>query len=252
MSHLLSSHCPNSHYIPGNHILVLPAELLAETAEGAVLPARLEAEHTEGLGDDHALLVVIWRRDTLKGLQACHGGGTTLSLVGNHAADGAPKHLGGLAVVPWATTSSVETGLLAEEGLVLHCSRKVISLMSCACKNRPAPILLSCARCARWMFSWEDVRLARKNSPEMLSCSQRTTTIFWPFSSCLATVDARRPRRWPLPSTTTSYGRQYTISESSNFPQSAHFQLVQLGSAREDVHRGNAYHRLEGRHICCG
>ena len=48
-----------------------------------------------------------------------------------------------------------------------------------------------------------DVRLARKNSPEMLSCSQRTTTTFWPFRSCLATVEARRPRRWPLPSTTT-------------------------------------------------
>lgn len=47
-----------------------------------------------------------------------------------------------------------------------------------------------------------DVRFALKNSPEMLSCSQRTTTIFWPLSSCFATVLARRPRRWPLPSMT--------------------------------------------------
>lgn len=48
-----------------------------------------------------------------------------------------------------------------------------------------------------------DVRLARKNSPEMLRASQRTTTICWPLRSCLATMLARRPSRWPLPSITT-------------------------------------------------
>lgn len=48
-----------------------------------------------------------------------------------------------------------------------------------------------------------NVRFARKNSPEMLRASQRTTTTFWPERSCLATMEARRPRRWPLPSTTT-------------------------------------------------
>ena len=49
---------------------------------------------------------------------------------------------------------------------------------------------------------WVDVRFARKNSPEMLRASQRTTTIFWPLSSCFATVLARRPSRWPFPSMT--------------------------------------------------
>lgn len=53
-----------------------------------------------------------------------------------------------------------------------------------------------------WLENSRDVRLARKNSPEMLIASQRTTTIFWPLRSCLATVEARRPRRWPLPSMT--------------------------------------------------
>jgi hypothetical protein len=48
-----------------------------------------------------------------------------------------------------------------------------------------------------------NVRFARKNSPEMLRASHLTTTIFWPLSSCLATVLARRPRRCPLPSMTT-------------------------------------------------
>jgi hypothetical protein len=49
---------------------------------------------------------------------------------------------------------------------------------------------------------WVNVHLARKNSPEMFRASQRTTTIFCPLSSCLATVLARRPRRCPLPSMT--------------------------------------------------
>ena len=34
--------------------------------------------------------------------------------------------------------------------------------------------------------------------------SQRTITTFCPLSSCLATIDARRPNRWPFPSITTS------------------------------------------------
>lgn len=37
----------------------------------------------------------------------------------------------------------------------------------------------------------------------MLRASQRTTTIFWPLRSCLATMLASRPSRWPLPSITT-------------------------------------------------
>ena len=86
--------------VPGNNILVLPAELVAESADGAVLAAGLEAEDTEGLGDDHALLVVVRRRDTIEGLQALQSGGTTGSLVRDHTTDGAPEHLGGSAVVP--------------------------------------------------------------------------------------------------------------------------------------------------------
>ena len=42
------------------------------------------------------------------------------------------------------------------------------------------------------------------HDPEIRICSLRTITIFFPCSSCLATIEARRPRRWPLPSTTTT------------------------------------------------
>ena len=70
-----------------------------------------------------------------------------------------------------------------------------------------------------------DVRLARKNSPEMLRASQRTTTIFWPFRSCLATMLARRPRRWPLPSMTTCVSQS---GQRSSLPSStaAHISVA--------------------------
>jgi hypothetical protein len=42
--------------------------------------------------------------------------------VWDHAADGAPEHLGWGSEVPWSTTGWVEAGLLAEEGGVLHCA----------------------------------------------------------------------------------------------------------------------------------
>lgn len=72
--------------------------------------------------------MVVGRGDALESLKAVHGSGTTLSLVRDHATDGAPEHLGRRTVVPWATARGVETGLLAEEGLVLHCIRGGVSV----------------------------------------------------------------------------------------------------------------------------
>jgi hypothetical protein len=73
---------------PGNNILVLPADLVAETADGAVLAAGLQPQDAEGLGDNHLLLGVVGRGDALEDLEALKGGGTAGGLVGNHAADG--------------------------------------------------------------------------------------------------------------------------------------------------------------------
>jgi hypothetical protein len=86
-------------YIPGNDVLVLPAKLVSETADSAVLAAGLQPQHPQGLGNDNALLLVVWGRNALKRLQAVQSGGTAGGLVGNHAADGAPEHLGGGAEV---------------------------------------------------------------------------------------------------------------------------------------------------------
>jgi hypothetical protein len=94
--------------VPGNNILVLPAELVSESTNGAVLAAGLKTEDTESLGNDHALLVVVRRRNTIKGLEALESSGTAGRLVRDHTADGSPEHLGGSTVMPgtWIRVSA--------------------------------------------------------------------------------------------------------------------------------------------------
>lgn len=108
-------------YTPSNNVLVLPANLVAETADGAVLAAGAEAQDTQGLGNDDTLLPVVGGRDTLEHLQALHGGGTAGSLVGDHAANSLVEDAGGSAEVEGTTASGVETSHLAEVGVVLDC-----------------------------------------------------------------------------------------------------------------------------------
>ena len=73
---------------PLDNILVLPADLVAEATDGAVLAAGLQSQDTEGLGNNHLLLLVVRGRDTLEDLEALKGGGTAGGLVGDHATDG--------------------------------------------------------------------------------------------------------------------------------------------------------------------
>jgi hypothetical protein len=109
-------------YIPRNNILVLPANLVAETANGAVLAAGAETQDTESLGNNDTLLLVVGRGDTLEDLKALHGGGTTGGLVGNHTADGLVEDAGRSAEVEGTTTGRVETSHLAKVGVVLDCT----------------------------------------------------------------------------------------------------------------------------------
>ena len=108
-------------YIPGNNILVLPANLVAETANGAVLAAGTETQNTEGLGDNDTLLLVVRRGNTLEDLKTLQSGGTTGGLVGDHTADGLVEDAGGSAEVEGTTTGGVETSHLAKVGVVLDC-----------------------------------------------------------------------------------------------------------------------------------
>lgn len=84
---------------PLNNILVLPANLVAQTANSAVLAAGLQAQDTQSLGNNHLLLLVVWRRDTLENLKALKSSGTTGSLVGNHATDSLVEDAGRSAEV---------------------------------------------------------------------------------------------------------------------------------------------------------
>lgn len=104
----------------GNDVLVLPADLVAQTADGAVLATGAEAEDTEGLGNDDALLLVVGGRNTLEDLEALQSGSTTGSLVGHHTADGLVEDAGGSAEVEGTTAGGVETSHLAKVGVVLE------------------------------------------------------------------------------------------------------------------------------------
>lgn len=125
---IVSSECHNDHIgedvvrcnVPRNNILVLPANLVAETANGAVLATGAQTQDTESLGNDNALLLVVGRGDTLEDLQALQSSSTAGGLVGNHAADSLVEDAGGSAEVEGTTASGVETGHLAEVGVVLH------------------------------------------------------------------------------------------------------------------------------------
>lgn len=87
-----NSQSPN---VPSNNVLVLPADLVAETANGAVLATGLESEDSESLGNDHLLLLVVGRGNTIEDLKALQSGGTTGGLVGDHATDGLVEDSGG-------------------------------------------------------------------------------------------------------------------------------------------------------------
>lgn len=54
--------------VPSNDVLVLPAKLVTETADSAVLAAGLQPQYPQSLRNNNALLLVVWRRDTLEGL----------------------------------------------------------------------------------------------------------------------------------------------------------------------------------------
>lgn len=84
---------------PLNNVLVLPANLVAQTADSAVLAAGLQPQNAESLGNHHLLDLVVGRGDTLEDLEALKGGGTAGGLVGDHAADGLIEDTRGSAEV---------------------------------------------------------------------------------------------------------------------------------------------------------
>jgi len=103
-----------------NNIPVLPPELVSQPPNRAVLPPRLQPQHAQRLRHYHPLLAVVRRGHALEDLQTLHGFRAALGLVRDHAADGAPEHLGWGAEMPGTTPGGIVASLFAEEGLVLQ------------------------------------------------------------------------------------------------------------------------------------
>lgn len=82
---------------PCNNVLVLPSNFVAQTSDGTVFPSRLQSQYTERLWHHHSLLLIVWRRDTLKYLETLHCSGSAGSFVWDHTADGFVEDSGGSA-----------------------------------------------------------------------------------------------------------------------------------------------------------
>jgi hypothetical protein len=72
---------------------------MAETAHSAVLASGLEPKNTEGLRNNHLLLLVVRRRNALEDLEALKGGSAASGLMGDHATDSLVEDTGGSAEV---------------------------------------------------------------------------------------------------------------------------------------------------------
>lgn len=93
---------------------------MAQSSNGAVLPSGLQPQNPQGLGNDHALLGVVWRGDTLEDLKAFESSLSTAGLVGNHTADGLVEDAGRGAEVE-GSAKGVEPITLPEVRMVLDC-----------------------------------------------------------------------------------------------------------------------------------
>ena len=72
---------------------------MAQSAHRAVFPPRLQSKYPQCLWYYHSLLLIVWRWDAFKNLEAFHRGGTTSGLVGYHASDGLVEDAGRSAKV---------------------------------------------------------------------------------------------------------------------------------------------------------
>lgn len=103
-----------------DNVLVAPSDLVRDALEGGVLAAGLQAEDTEGGGDDDLLDLVLGRGDTLVELKAAEGGGTTRGLVGDHTADSLVEDARRSTVVEGTGLLGVDNVTLVEVGVVLE------------------------------------------------------------------------------------------------------------------------------------
>ena len=92
---------------------------MAEPSQRAVLPATLQSEDLQSRWDDHLLLLVIGRRNSLESLETLQSILSSLGLVRNHPSDGSPEDLGGSPEVEGAT-AGLHVATLLEEVEILQ------------------------------------------------------------------------------------------------------------------------------------
>ena len=86
--------------------------------DSAVLATRLQSEDTQSLRDNHPLLLIVRRGNTLKELETLQSSSTASSLVGDHTANGPVENLGRSAVVEGAGLFRVDNVAFVQEVVV--------------------------------------------------------------------------------------------------------------------------------------
>lgn len=94
---------------------------MGETANRAEFAAGLESQYSQGLRDDHSLLLVVWWWDTFKHLQSLHSLLAALGLVWDHASYGLVEDAGRGAEMEWTASGRVVSSDLSQVGVVLDC-----------------------------------------------------------------------------------------------------------------------------------
>lgn len=84
----------------------------------AVLAARLQPQHAKRIRNDHLLLTVVWRRNTLEELETLYRGCATSSLVGQHATHGLEEDAGWRTVMERPRLFGVDDVALVQEVVV--------------------------------------------------------------------------------------------------------------------------------------
>ena len=103
----------------GDKVALSPSSDGSEVAKRAVVAAGLEAESAEGIGDDHALLLVVWEWAAIEDLQLAESGGASWELVGEHATDALPENASGgppvLGTAAWVRVNALLHGVLSND-----------------------------------------------------------------------------------------------------------------------------------------
>jgi hypothetical protein len=117
-----------------NELLALPTGVLGHITEDAESSLGLQFQRLEGLRDDHLLLPVIGRWDTVVNSESLESSLTSGSLVGEHTTDSSPENHRRSGVVKrtplWISSGSLVAELLVLQLISVKRARNVDSLTS--------------------------------------------------------------------------------------------------------------------------